>query len=116
MKNVFENIENNQKLDKAKEKLEQTKARYEAEIAKAKAEKRRVETHHKCIMGGLVVKYFAECYQYEEAELDKIIKAAVLSADCKNAVMKIKAENVEQNRSVSNEVHRESGKGQLQEM
>lgn len=113
MKNIYANIEKNQKLDKVKEKLEQTKARYEAEIAKAKAEKRRVETHHKCIMGGLIVKYFAECYQFEEAELDRIIKAAVLSADCKNAVMKIKAENVEQDRGVSNEVHKESDRGQL---
>lgn len=79
-------------LEKAQIKYEQAKQKLADEMAKAKEEKRKAETHHKCVMGGLVAKYFQECYQFEESELNNIIRAAMQSADCRNAIMKIKNE------------------------
>ena len=37
-------------------------------------------------MGGIVAKYFPECYQYEEKELNVILSAALASAECRQAV------------------------------
>lgn len=82
----------NKGLEKAQLRFEQAKQKLAEEMAKAKEEKRREETHHKCVMGGLVAKYFQECYRFEESELDSIIRAAVQSADCRNAIMKVKNE------------------------
>ncbi len=82
----------NKGLEKAQQRYEQAKQALAKEMAKAKEEKRRAETHHKCVMGGLVAKYFNECYQFEESELDRIIKAAVQSQECRNAIMKTKSE------------------------
>ena len=39
-----------------------------------------------------MAKYFQECYQFEESELNNIIRAAMQSADCRNAIMKVKSE------------------------
>ncbi len=44
--------------------------------------KRKAENHHKYIMGGIIVKYFPDCYRYDEGELNSIYparKAAKLS-------------------------------------
>ena len=82
----------NKGLEKAKLRFEQAKQKLAEEMAKAKEEKRRAETHHKCVMGGLVAKYFQECYQFEECELNNIIRAAMQSAVCRNAIMKVKSE------------------------
>lgn len=82
----------NKGLEKAQLKFEQAKQALAKEMAKAKEEKRRAETHRKCIMGGLVAKYFQDCYLFDESELNSIIRAAMQSADCRNAIMKIKSE------------------------
>lgn len=82
----------NKGLEKAQLRFEQAKQKLAEEMAKAKEEKRRTETHYKCVMGGLVAKYFQECYQFEESELNNIIRAAMQSADCRNAIMKVKNE------------------------
>lgn len=79
-------------LEKAQIKYEQAKQKLADEMAKAKEEKRKAETHHKCVMGGLVAKYFQECYQFEESELNSIIQAAVQSSECRNAILKVKSE------------------------
>ena len=41
-------------------------------------------------MGGIVAKYFPECYQYEEKELNVILSAALASAECRQAVENVK--------------------------
>ena len=53
-------------MDKALKNLEQAKARYEAERKKENEKRRKAQNHHKYLMGGIVAKYFPECYQYEE--------------------------------------------------
>ena len=52
-------------MDKALKNLEQAKARYEAERKKENEKRRKAQNHHKYLMGGIVAKYFPECYQYE---------------------------------------------------
>ena len=56
-------------MDKALKNLEQAKARYEAERKKENEKRRKAQNHHKYLMGGIVAKYFPECYQYEECDL-----------------------------------------------
>ena len=70
-------------MDKALKNLEQAKARYEAERKKENEKRRKAQNHHKYLMGGIVAKYFPECYQYEEKELNVILSAALASAECK---------------------------------
>ena len=68
-------------MDKALKNLEQAKARYEAERKKENEKRRKAQNHHKYLMGGIVAKYFPECYQYEEKELNVILSAALASAE-----------------------------------
>lgn len=82
----------NKGLEKAQQRFEQAKQALAKEVAKAREEKRRAETYHKCVMGGLIAKYLPECYQFEESELNSIIRAAVQSSECKNAIIKVKSE------------------------
>lgn len=60
--------------------LEQARARYEEEKRKANAKRRKAENRHKYMMGGIIVKYFPDCYQYEESELNEILSAALVAA------------------------------------
>ena len=70
-------IENKQEvskdLEKALQALEQAKQRVANEKKKQNEKKRKVENHHKYIMGGIDVKYFPECYSYDEGELNRHI-------------------------------------------
>ena len=77
-------------MDKALKNLEQAKARYEAERKKENEKRRKAQNHHKYLMGGIVAKYFPECYQYEEKELNVILSAALASAECRQAVENVK--------------------------
>ena len=69
-------------LEKALQALEQAKQRVANEKKKQSEKKRKAENHHKYIMGGIIVKYFPDCYRYDEGELNSIYparKAAKLS-------------------------------------
>lgn len=43
-----------------------------SEKKKQNEKKRKAENHHKYIMGGIIVKYFLDCYRYDEGELNRI--------------------------------------------
>ena len=45
---------------------------------------------HRTIINIIVAKYFPECYQYEEKELNVILSAALASAECRQAVENVK--------------------------
>ena len=49
-------------LEKALQALEQAKQRVANEKKKQNEKKRKAENHHKYIMGGIIVKYFPDCY------------------------------------------------------
>ena len=70
-------------MERAMKSLEQAKARYEEERRKANAKRRKAENHHKYMMGGIIVKYFPDCYEYEEGELNEILSAALTTEECR---------------------------------
>ena len=77
-------------MDRAAKILEQAKARYEEEKRKANVKRRKAENHHKYMMGGIIVKYFPDCYQYEESELNEILSAALSTRECKAAIARVR--------------------------
>lgn len=77
-------------MDRAAKILKQAKARYEEEKRKANAKRRKAENHHKYMMGGIIVKYFPDCYQYEENELNEILSAALSTRECKAAIARVR--------------------------
>ena len=56
-------------LEKALQALKQAQQRVANEKKKQNEKKRKAENHHKYIMGGIIVKYFPDCYRYDEDEL-----------------------------------------------
>ena len=92
-------IENNntvsKDLEKALQALEQAKQRVANEKKKQNEKKRKAENHHKYIMGGIIVKYFPDCYSYDECELNRILSAALQTKECQQVISKIKAESRE---------------------
>lgn len=90
-------LQNNaqKKIDAAQKKFEQAKARLEAEKKKQTENRRRFENHHKYMMGGAVVKYFPECYSFDEKEMNRIIAAAMKSEECRRVVRIIMDEAAE---------------------
>ena len=48
----------------------------------ANEKKRKAENHHKYIMGGIIVKYFPDCYSYDEGELNRILSVALQPREC----------------------------------
>ena len=47
------------------------------------------------IMGGIIVKYFPDCYRYDEGELNRILSVALQTKECQQIISKIKAESRE---------------------
>ena len=92
-------IENKQEvskdLEKALQALEQAKQRVANEKKKQNEKKRKAENHHKYIMGGIIVKYFPDCYRYDEDELNRILSAALQTKECQQIIAKIKSESQE---------------------
>lgn len=82
-------------LEKALQALEQAKQRVANEKKKQNEKKRKAENHHKYIMGGIVVKYFPDCYHYDESELNRILSVALQTRECQQIISKIKSENRE---------------------
>ena len=92
-------IENKQEVSKDLEKalqiLEQAKQRVANEKKKQNEKKRKAENHHKYIMGGIIVKYFPDCYSFDEGELNRILSAALQTKECHQVIAKIKSESQE---------------------
>ena len=82
-------------LEKALQALEQAKQRVANEKKKQNEKKRKAENHHKYIMGGIIVKYFPDCYQYDEDELNRILSVALQTRECQQIIAKIKSESRE---------------------
>ena len=74
------------KIDAAQKAYDQAKARLEAEKKKQSEKRRHFENHHKFMMGGAVVKYFPECYSFDEKEMNRIIAAGMKSEECQRIV------------------------------
>ncbi len=92
-------IENNNEVSKDLEKtlqaLKQAQQRVANEKKKQNEKKRKAENHHKYFMGGIIVKYFPDCYRYDEGELNRILSVALQTRECQQIISKIKAESRE---------------------
>ena len=82
-------------LEKALQALKQAQQRVANEKKKQNEKKRKAENHHKYVMGGIIVKYFPDCYRYDEDELNRILLVALQTKECQQIISKIKAESRE---------------------
>ena len=87
--------EASKELEKALQALEQAKQRVANEKKKQNEKKRKAKNHHKYIMGGIIVKYFPDCYRYDEDKLNHILSAALQTKECQQVISKIKTESRE---------------------
>ena len=84
---------------RAEEQLAQAKARLVEAKRKESAKKRKEENQHKYMMGGIVHKYFPECYQFDELEMNRIIASAIKSEQCRRIIEIVKKESAEKSGS-----------------
>ena len=82
-------------LEKALQALEQVKQRVVNEKKKQNEKKQKVENHHKYIMGGIIVKYFPDCYSFDEDEIKRILSVTLQTKECQQTISKIKAKSKE---------------------
>ena len=75
----------------AEKRLQQAKNRVANEKKKANEARRKFENRHKYMMGGVVHKYFPECYSFEENEMNEILKVALATPQCQRIISDIKA-------------------------
>ncbi len=88
-------VEVSKDLEKALQALEQAKQRVANEKKKQNEKKRKAENHYKYIMGGIIAKYFPDCYRYDEGELNRILSVALQTRECQQTIAKIKAKSRE---------------------
>lgn len=90
-KDVIENLVGKSKgTEYAERQLEQAKARLAEIKRKEGAERRKAENKHKYMMGGIVHKYFPECFHFDETEMNEILEAAIHSRECAKAIESVK--------------------------
>ena len=96
---MLQNNEKTAEVLKAEKIVEQAKARLAEAKRKESAQKRKEENQHKYMMGGIVHKYFPECYQFDELELNRIIASAIKSEQCQRIIEIVKKESAEKSGS-----------------
>ncbi|MBO4908170.1 MAG: hypothetical protein J5476_02710 [Lachnospiraceae bacterium] len=100
---MMEQKEISQKELKAMEKVK----RANAELAKVRREERKQlrkeQDHHKFMMGGVIVKYFPEAYDFSEQEMNRIIACAFSLKDVRNMIATVKKERPDPEETISNE-------------
>ena len=78
--------------------LEKVK-RANAELAKVRRDQRKQlrkeQDHHKYMMGGVVVKYFPEAYDFSEQEMNRIIACAFSLKDVRNMITTVLKERLD---------------------
>ena len=104
---MLQNNEKTAEVLKAEKIVEQAKARLAEAKRKASQQKRKEENQHKYMMGGIVHKYFPECYQFDEQELNRIIASGMKSEQCQRIIELVKRESAEKRMSVVTKVERE---------
>ncbi len=104
---MLQNNEKTAEVLKAEKIVEQAKARLAEAKRKASQQKRKEENQHKYMMGGIVHKYFPECYQFDEQELNRIIASGMKSEQCQRIIELVKRESAEKRMSVVAKSERE---------
>ena len=96
---MIKNNEKSAEFLKAEKIVEQAKARLAEAKRKASQQKRKEENQHKYMICGIVHKYFPECYQFDELELNRIIASAIKSEQCQRIIEIVKKESAEKSGS-----------------
>ena len=78
--------EKSAKMERAERKLRQAQAEYRKALREEKEKERKAQDHHKYMMGGCVVKYFPDAYDFSEQEMNRIIACAFSLKDVKNMI------------------------------
>ena len=74
------------KKQKALEKVKRANAELAKVVREEKEHLRKTQDRHKYMMGGCVVKYFPEAYDFSEQEMNRIIACAFSPKDVKNMI------------------------------
>jgi len=99
---TFESQEQKTKEEiKAEQKVRQLEASLAAAKKDAKEAKRKADNSRKYMMGGVVWKYFPECVQFSELEMNRIIACAFSLDGVKNMIERVRKER--QNPAVEND-------------
>lgn len=89
---MIQNEEKSKEQLQAEKVLAQAKARLQEANRKASQKKREAENRHKYMMGGIIHKYFPECYEFDELELNRIIAAGIKSQQCQDIIRIVQKE------------------------
>ncbi len=89
--------ESEQEKSKAILAAEEAVRRANQQLSNAKKKdrenRRKMENHHKYMMGGIIVKYLPECYQFDENELNQILSTAIRTLECQQIIEQIKEQD-----------------------
>ncbi len=88
----MKNEEKSSRLLLAEKNLEQAKARLEKAKKDEKKKLRKVQDHHKFIMGGVVAKWFPEAFDFSEQEMNRIIACSFKNRDVQNMIKVVVSE------------------------
>ena len=75
---------------KAMEKVKRANAELAKVVREEKEQLRKAQDRHKYMMGGCVVKYFPEAYDFSEQEMNRIIACAFSLKDVRNMIATVK--------------------------
>lgn len=78
--------EKSKKVLQAEKKLAQAKAQLERAKREEKEKIRVEQNRHKYMMGGCIAKYFPECWNFSEFEMNRIIACAFKNRDVLNMI------------------------------
>ena len=82
----MEQKEKSLKEMQAEEQVRQAKAKLNRIRNEERRKARKEQDHHKFIMGGIIAKYFPECYGFSEQEMNRIIACAFKNRDIQNMI------------------------------
>ena len=82
----MEQREKSAKELQAEENVRQAMARLKRIRNEEKQKLRKEQDHHKFMMGGIVAKYFPECYDFSEQEMTRILACAFKNTDIQNMI------------------------------
>ena len=79
-------IEKSPKIQRMEQRLRQMEAEYKQALREEREKERKAQERHKYMMGGCVVKYFPEAYDFSEPEMNRIIACAFSLKNVKNMI------------------------------
>ena len=75
-------------MEQAGETVRQLQAQLDAAKKGEKVAARKHENHHKYMMGGVIHKYFRECYEFNEDDMNEIISCAFSHQSVRNLIQR----------------------------